>query len=80
MNTVNLVEVRVQKVSPGDSFPEQIGEFEFLAVPRVGELVHVIDTDGETRSLKVIMIDHHAEAKEPFVSGAFILLTCQTED
>jgi hypothetical protein len=75
-----LIEIRIQRRVDGETFAAQVGEFEFVAVPRMGEFVHVTDKAGNNTTGRVCGVDHFAEALPPFVSGAFILVTLETEE
>lgn len=79
----NLIEIRMEGLKSGQTFPDAIGEFRVIAVPRVGELLHLDDVE-ETLLGNVIRVRHFAEAKSPegdvsYVSGANILVTIEVE-
>lgn len=71
-----MIEVHVLRVTSADPMPESLGEHKFLALPRVGDLVRVMD-DNKDFALLVEAVEHTSEPPAPFVGDASIALFCR---
>jgi hypothetical protein len=68
-----MIEVHVLRVASLNAMPESLGEHKFLALPRVGDLIRVMD-DNKDVALVVEAIEHTSEPPAPFVGDAGIAL------
>jgi hypothetical protein len=72
-----MIRAYLQKSVPAD-YPVHIGHFDFIVLPRIGEIVHVNDGDNEI-ALKVVAIDHWGRGEADAPGDGLITLTCLEE-
>ena len=76
MNRTNEMITANVQITVENSYPSPLGTFGFFALPRVGELIHVIDHDQD-RCLHVMSIDHWGYSEtDKEIDLISILLTC----